>query len=269
MGLNRGLKVKRVRGGKPFRCADFVVSFQIAVGASLSPDTSDASLAIFVTKPDVHGNPVPHRLSVGQAINLSGAFVGGVGQNVYNGNFSVEEVTDSVTFRYRLSGPASGPADAPSVHPFTFRVRYQTFHFVIEGNIFDIYPSDVNSASGVFAVLTYGYEGGPPYMFPRPVIRENIARHTDGVPGFETSFGFSQALRLDSVENGIVSENIIDFEGPNPLQHLFSRNVNYSNNSTGSGSLVQGHDSTPPEDPNQRTDELTTAIEDAMTMAFL
>jgi hypothetical protein len=127
---------------------------------------------------------------------------------------------------------------------------------------------NVNSASGVLAVLTYGYESGPPYMFPQPVIRENIARHTDGVPGSETSFGFSQALRLDSVENGLVSENIVDFEGPHPIQHLFSKNVNYSNNSTASGSLVQGHDSSPPEDPNQKSDELTTAIEDAMTMAF-
>jgi len=222
----------------------------------------------FVTKNDDQGNPVPHRLSVGQAVTIELAFVGGLLSLIYNGTFEVEQVIDYKTFSYKMNGVPSGPADDPTQHPFNFRARWQTLYAIIEGNIFDVYRSDISSASGAFGVLTYGYEQGPPYMFRQMIIRENLIRHVDHAESTATAYGFSAGLRLDSVENAIVQENIIDFEGPNPNHHLNSKTVKSFNNSTASGALVRGHTQTDPDDPNQKDDELASLIEEAMILSI-
>ena len=74
---------------------------------------------------------------------------------------------------------------------------------------------------------------------------------------------------LDSVQNALIQENIIDFEGPNPNQHLNSKNVESFNNTTPSGTLVQGHTENSPDDPLQKDDELAKRIEDAILISLL
>ncbi len=211
----------------------------------------------------------PHRLIVGQVVRVAGARVGGfLSDDYYNGFFAVESIspTDNRVFSYRMkpATPPSADADAPTPQsPITFYALWQTLHFIIENNVFDLFASDSNSAFAPGGVLTNGF-AGPPYVFPELVARENLIRHTDSAPSTISFGGFF----LDSVGEGLIQENIIDVESQPPIRYQDSKTVRSFNNSTASGTLVRGHSQTAPEDPNERDDELATLIDDAVMLAL-
>jgi len=139
----------------------------------------------------------------------------------------------------------------------------------LENNIYDNYRTDGDSVDTPIGVTAYGYESPAPYIFPQMVVRENLMRTVDGKTSQATINGdFAYGVNLDSVENAIVEENIVDLGNPNQIQHLWSLNVNSLNNTTASGKLLRGHSRTPPEILNQKDDELATLIEDAMVLSL-
>jgi hypothetical protein len=228
------------------------------------PLTHSGTLATFRAKE-------PHRLLVGQVIKIEGARVGGVLSSLYNGTFSVESIssTDNRVFSYRMKGVPTGNADRPdATHQISFQAYWQVNHYVVEDNVFDVYRTDNNSVTPARGILMYGFEGGPPYVFPEMAIRANVMRHLDHAPSTAVNGLYSAGLRLDGLRNAIVQENIIDFGGPNPNHHLYSENVRSFNNTTASGMLVRGHKETYPDDPQQRDDELASRIEDAMVLSL-
>jgi hypothetical protein len=168
-----------------------------------------------------------------------------------------------------MSQDPGADADRPtSALPVSFRAYWQNFHLVIENNVFDCYRTDGNSVTFARGVSLYAYEQVPPYISPQVLIRENIVRHTDHAASSTAHDGISSVgLGIDSTENGIAEQNIIDFEHPNPLWRLHSKNVRFFNNTTASGTLIRGHEITSP-DPSQKDDELATLIEDAMLLAI-
>src|SRR5439155_19046182 len=111
-------------------------------------------------------------------------------------------------------------ADQPTAtNPLTFAVRWQTLLFIIERNIFDVYVTDTNSALSPRGVRTYGYEQGPPYMFPQMIVRENLVRHVDKMPstGPARDTLYPAGVGIDSTESGIIEQNLSDLEDPNAI----------------------------------------------------
>ena len=109
--------------------------------------------------------------------------------------------------------------------------------------------------------------------FPAWVVRDNLFRHTDGIPTDLTVgyfYGLSAAIRMTGLNGGVVQSNLIDLESPYQLQYLRTvppppNNPSSMSNTTMSGNLLRG-DNFPSggNAPESLFEELATRIEDSL-----
>ena len=218
--------------------------------------------------PPVGADP-NHYLSEGDIVEIARVKSNSIIDPLYNGVFFVEKVTTPTTFQYRLGAdPLSGP-DASQAGA-TYVCHPQTKRAVVECNNIDLYrnaPSSVPNPQGCISVPSQFTLPG----FPSWVIRENLFRHTDGIPTNTTGLlGFSNAVRMTGLNGATIEFNLIDVEDPHPLQYLQpSANTRSLENTTMSGTLIQGGDFPAHGSAATRLfDELATSIDDILTLCF-
>lgn len=75
-----------------------------------------------------------------------------------------------------------------------------------------------------------------PYVFRRAVIRNNVISHFGTVQD-----NTAAAISVFSCENLIAENNVIDLQTPNPIQYSECANVEFFNNRSLAGKLIQGY----------------------------
>ena len=228
----------------------------------LTRDANNHKIAILETAQ-------PHQFKVGDALDVFNVFRGGMqvppGQS-YTDTVSVLAVISDTVFSYAMKNDPGGNADGSTgQEPIQFRSRWQIRRWAYESNICDLYAFDSNSALVPRAMSTYGYEQGPPFMFPQLIVRDNIF----GLIGNSVPSGIVyDGFRLDSCQNVLAEGNILNLPGDNLIHYLFSQNVNAFNNRTPSGSALPLS-----EDVNginfERRDTLEDRLADALTLSLL
>jgi hypothetical protein len=154
------------------------------------------------------------------------------------------------------SAPAADASSGPA-----YQEVWQTRRTVIEDNVIELTPSLPNPPhAGAAGILLVDYLYST--TFPRfvdLVIRGNVIRELNDSPDSNT-WGIS----LYNCSGGIVEDNVIDPKIGNSLKQDKSSGMQYFNNRTPEGSLLQGLDGP----ANEKIDELTTRIEDGAVLAF-
>jgi hypothetical protein len=238
--------------------------------------TRSGTIATFAVAP-INGVPVPHGLVTGQPITIANAKIGGITSLLYNGTFVVLDVDlANNAFTYQMNGTPSASADtspAPTVASLEF-----TRDLLIEKNVFEILPS-VDSALQRSIAINIAADPVPPYntgdfrAFGNVTVRGNVVRYLpapDGQP-LAGNVTLDDAVLLTYVTLGLVENNIIDCANSRPLRHFKSGIVNYFNNRTPAGALIRGvlDDRSTGSQVLIPQDELTTLIQDALSLGFL
>lgn len=208
----------------------------------------------------------PHFLSVGDVIKTSNIISNGNSVNLYNGTYPVSEIVDATTFHYQLRTVPPFAVDSP---PYLITAVYlvygQTRRALLEGNLLDMdqntpytYPVPQGSIS---VVAQTDVE-----VIPGWVIRDNIIRHTDGIPTNLTGlFIFSNGLRMSGLSSCLLESNTIDLEAPHLLQILNpNKNIHTFQNRKLSGELAPGY----LESTGKTLDDAITAIEDVLSISI-
>ena len=225
-------------------------------GSSL---TSSGTVATFTT-------PTPHGFSVGQAVQVASALVGGNPTNPYNGTFPVLSVSSPTAFTYEMGSPTSPnpdtPADVPAppgIPSFTYAALWQVWRLTVEKNVVEMRLDPVLDAVPDPRAATAGislYAGGAtalgyPYVFQQGTIRRNVVRHVDNAQSNAPAY-YHFGIYVNSCLRAIVEDNVINVS--TPLQQVTVGAGKYFNNQTPSGSLTQGNNYS----PSQFVNELAT-----------
>src|SRR5436309_3386507 len=124
---------------------------------------------------------------------------------------------------------------------------------LLENNVMELSPLSSSNAPGALNFAGMGHIS--PYVFKNISLRGNIARSIEG----GTMIGYvAYGVRVDSCEKALVEANLIDLAGAPQIQHSASGPINYFDNQTPSGHLIQGTDAP----SKKQVDELTTRIDE-------
>ncbi len=241
-----------------------------ATGAKLdlqvgAPLVRNGSLATMTTVSN-------HRLIPNQLINLKNAYINGSLDNPFNGYVLVNPLS-ARTFSYAVitGGPDPDPSKS-ATGAAEFAALWQNRLFVMEQNLYDLYPPDATSALLTIGASMYGLAAVPPYRFPQVVVNENVFRYRDNAPPLAVADGAKpRALLIHSAENVLVQRNIVAVSSELPLVHQLSTHLNYDLNSTPSGTPITGariQDGVIP-DPPELVPSIDQAVADALLMALL
>jgi hypothetical protein len=122
----------------------------------------------------------PHGLSVGEAVVIANAFVGGHASEYFNGHFYVAQVLSGTQFTYVMKGDPGGDADA-SPAPLFGRL-WQLGRVAIENNVIELMRS-LSDAHYQPRAIDIGVNFPPfwvdPYVFRHVVVRGNLIRMAD------------------------------------------------------------------------------------------
>ena len=128
--------------------------------------------------------------------------------------------------------------------------------YSIQPNSFDGHPA---------GIMLYGGVHGSQYVFRHVVIRGNVIRYAkSGTDPFPWALG----IEIDSCENAIVEQNVIDLDNGFPVRQYPCLNVKYFENRTSSGKLLPG---TLVDNSSQvlgTKNEVATDIEGAMLLSL-
>ena len=207
-------------------------------------------------------SPLPHGLTVGQAIRISGTAQDNAKQ--YDGDFTVKSVsaTNKNQFAYDLS-----PAPTiPGVISGHLQEANQDVHLVFENNTMHLARSlYAYWAQPTAVALAYGVESFSDLKAPcyrQVVARENVIRKLGPDDLWHSG------ITVRGGEHSIAEGNVIDLGGLGPHPVAFK---NFSggaakclNNQTSAGALLRGFDET----VQQPMSELATAIEDALMLSL-
>ena len=222
---------------------------------------------------EVDTAPNPHYLVVGDAVNIEGILVGVSPNNVFNDDFFVTSVVSATKFQYRLTSSTSLTPTIGALPP-SYLVYWETRRTIIEGNAVDLYK--ISQYTGAAPEGFVGIVGGVSptgkalTRFPGWVFRENLVRHTDGIPtnlaGVVSPAGYSYAIGMLGLDGGVVDSNVVDVENSFPLQYASPRTkVQTFNNLTAAGKPVLGSNvSFIGSTPEESMDAFLSRIEDAM-----
>ena len=103
----------------------------------------------------------------------------------------------------------------------------------------------------------------PDYAHGDVIIRDNKIRYVDG---FFDSTCTGCGLQLNGVKNLLVRNNVVECHPSNPLRNNRCGSVEYFNDKTPAGVLIQGIDEG---NSNKKYDELETDAEDALVLALM
>ncbi|MBI3867457.1 MAG: hypothetical protein HY299_02915 [Verrucomicrobia bacterium] len=254
-GFNQNLtdstKDRSLSGGVPLLTGRLV---EVDTSAGFQPGGADSN----------------HYLAEGDIVEI--LFFDSVGRNSdpdYNGVFFVEAVVSPTRFKYRLNvDPKFGPAVAqPNA---VYRAYALTKRQVIESNCVDLLPNTPLTWPNPQGCISVQGQTVLP-AFPAWVLRDNVFRHTDGIPTELAGLAhLCPAIRMTGLNGGIIQTNLIDLEAPYPLQYLRTIPPPPSNpadmsNTSMSGALLRGGDfPSGGNAPDQLLDELARRIEDSL-----
>lgn len=235
-------------------------------------------IATFEIPDDVPpGISPPLDVLVGDAVTIQGALIGGfiLPAAPYNDTSSVVSVSsDKRQFSYEMKSNPPDNADPPTTQfPISFQSRWEVRRLVFENNVCDFYPFDSTSAVPPIGATTYGYLGGPPFMFQQAVYRDNLFQLIDGTPAVPVANGaHSIAINLYSAENMLVESNLIGIADPWLVRHGESRNVSAFNNRTPAGEalpLIEDTSGFGDTSTFEKRDTLEDKINDALFLSLL
>ncbi|MBL9171512.1 MAG: hypothetical protein JNN07_27515 [Verrucomicrobiales bacterium] len=241
---------------------------------------TSGTLVTFTTK-----SGLPHGLGVGQGLLVQDTknSLGGL-IDEYNRSFKVFEVISATNFTIVLDAVPLTDPDNSKTPTISMEYLWETVRCVVEKNVIELVPG-VKGAGGASHGINFDgtiparYFNSPPWppanrvfwRFRQIEVRNNTIRYA--------SDAFGNPLPGDAVYESAVSnvlaqtarvfDNIVDIKldaAPDtPLKHLNCGSVTYFNNRTSAGELVQGW----LQGSVQRLPELSTLIDDALTMSFL
>lgn len=248
--------------------------YQILRNEPLADDTSGAKAVRQVAAFLVHNGTTailttvaPHRLSIGQTVQIDAARLAGSLANPYNRHFTVTAVPTPTSFSFELdSSPSGNPTG-----PIRYAARWEASRLVVENNVFDLYAFDENSAERSVGLTDYAQGKAHPFMLRQWVVRGNVIRHLDNAP--EPALGpllLPVGMGFDSVQDFLIEGNVVDLRHPTAIEYVSGDRIRGLENSTPAGvrvSVYDYHNSF--EGSPTRVDELATAVEDALTRAML
>lgn len=227
---------------------------------------------------------VPHQLTVGQAVNISSAFVAKISSvGAYNGVYKVASVPTPTSFTYVMTNtPADQTDGTPNADsssnglnpntPPTFDALWQIGHCVIEDNVIELIPTPtsyyLSMGISFWAFPNVQDWGLSAPIYRNVIIRRNVIRFVDGL-----TEGVAKALgiQLNFCQTALVEQNVIDLPNPTSIRidNVWSvaSNVRLFNNTNSSGNLIQGVVGPNPS-PAPMT-ELVTDVSDALILAML
>ncbi len=178
------------------------------------------------------------------------------GPTQYVGIFVVLNVPASDKFRYvMVSDPGSGSVTGP-----TMQKVFGIAKLVVEGNTMEL-------ATGSAGLIGIHLDDAsltpqtPDYAHGDLIIRDNKIRYLDGlIESGYTGYG----LQINGAKNLLVRNNVVEAVPANPLRNIRCGSVDYFNDKTPGGVLIQGLN----EDNSRKYDELETEAEDALVLAL-
>ncbi len=213
---------------------------------------------------------VPHTLQAGDRIKMSNSSKAQLDltqRSDFNGFFEITQVPDVITFRYQMKS-------VPEANAIGYNATYQRVwgvkRLIIEDNLIELrqlyyYEFGTPTAIQLFDNLTIlSPDGLPPFTHGEVVIRANTIRLVDGVtdPAFN-AFG----IVVTGAKRVLICDNIVDVPViARPLRDARCGDVQYLNNRTAAGVLIQGANANPVT-PVNRTD-LEVEIDDAALLSI-
>jgi hypothetical protein len=222
-----------------------------------------------------------HGLEIGDGVLIvRGASPGYPNNDFFNGYFSVIDVPDDKTFKYRMAGNPNPGSDSGVSESGYFGRLWRTTHLSIERNVLGLALNAFQRAHGPASNgfpfgqnvvrIEPGAKGqtGPPFLYRNVLLRENVL--SPAVPFFDPAQQ-SLGLRLFHGENGLIQANIIDLPVVNPLLDGNCGSLAYLGNMTPSGQPLSGMLDTlgSPLPPTKRLPDLQGSIEESILLALL
>jgi len=214
--------------------------------SSLVRDSGDNTIAV-ATSSGAHGMLAGDRVR----IDVSGA------ASYYEGIFVIKDVPSSTTFRYQMQGDPGGNGSSP-----TMQKIFGVGKLVVEGNTVEL-ATGSTGLIGIHLDDASLSPQAPDYAHGDVVIRDNKIRYVDG---FFDSSCTGYGLQLNGVKNLLVRNNVVECYPSNPLRNNRCGSVEYFNDKTPAGVLIQGINE---DDSNKKYDELETDAEDALVLALM
>jgi len=144
---------------------------------------------------------------------------------------------------------------------------YGVDKLAVEGNTIELATETSGELIGVHvhdAGLTGQDPVYPAYPFGDVVVRDNKVRYLNGA--FQTSPAYiGYGLQVDGARNLVVGDNLVECVPANPIRNRRCGSLEYFNNRTPGGVLIQGYN----EDNTKKYDELETEAEDAFVLGLL
>jgi hypothetical protein len=167
------------------------------------------------------------------------------------------------------SSPAQFTVNTPVTDPDTdatvtsLKKVFGVSRAIIEGNEIELAPGVASLAAAyIDDNNSTSYPEAPDYVHGDIFIRDNKSRYIDGVTPTGTS---DLAIQINGAKNLAISNNVIDSANTKPMQNQRCGSVEYFNNKTPAGLLIQGWNI----DTSKKYDELETDAEDALILAML
>lgn len=178
------------------------------------------------------------------------------GPTQYIGIFVVLNVPATDKFRYVMtSNPGSGSVTGP-----TMQKAFGVAKLVVESNTIEL-ATGSNGLIGIHLDDNSLSPQTPEYAHGEVIIRDNKIRYVDGL--FETGYT-GYGIQVNGVKNLLVRNNVVDTVPADPIRNLRCGSVDYFNDKTPGGVLIQGFN----EDNSRKYDELETEAEAALVLAL-
>lgn len=191
------------------------------------------------------------------------------GHGLYNRFFTIIDVPDPQTFKFRISPDPGIDSTNPDFAPGYFGRLWQGKRLVAEGNVCEL-MSLRDSDTGHAAVNLGGGAHSNPYLHLQLLARDNVVRMVDAARYGQINNGLAQGVVAGNCDRAIVEDNVIE-PGYSIAGHTATvgfvltgeQQANY--NLTPQGATIPGYDHT----ANRPVDTTETFIEEALALAML
>jgi hypothetical protein len=181
----------------------------------------------------------------------------------FNGVYAITKVPSLSTFEIAVASDL-----ASSATNITLKKLFGLSNLLVEKNVIELaIGSDgeiaihINDSKAEDPTPSTSFDT-PDYDCLETIIRENRIRYVNGQ--FETSY-VGTGIKVSGVKNVMVQNNVVEVAPSNPLKDFRCGTVNYFNNKTPAGALIQGVNGL----DTTKYSELETEAEDALVLTLL
>ena len=252
----RGNTYKNVNRGPHFKVGTQSAPSSVSLSALIRDTTYDSSgkTALATTSASDHGLVAGDRVKITEGTGTP---------SQYFGVFVIKNVPALNQFRYVMD---SNPGSNPSTPLPKWQKLFGLANLLVENNVIELAPAtsgdviaihiDDTKSDGATTLDT------PDYDCLEAIIRENRIRYFNGQ--FESSY-VGTGVKLSGVKNVMMQNNVLEIAPVNPLKDFRCGTVNYFNNKTPAGALIQGLNGL----DTTKYSELETEAEDALVLTLL